>query len=98
VWLRIGIAIERIQPGHPQQNGRHERLHLTLKTEATKPAAANSKFIDASNNERPHEAPDMKCPGEVYQPAQCPYTGLISARSSPVRPWAPKKFTTMSGW
>ena len=40
-WLRLGIQLERIQPGHPQQNGRHERMHLTLKREATKPAAAN---------------------------------------------------------
>ena len=40
-WLRLGIGIERIRPGHPEQNGRHERMHLTLKTEATKPAAAN---------------------------------------------------------
>ena len=40
-WLRLGIAIERIQPGHPQQNGRHERMHLTLKKEATKSAAVN---------------------------------------------------------
>jgi len=40
-WLRLGIAIERIKPGHPQQNGRHERLHLTLKKEATKPPAYN---------------------------------------------------------
>ena len=40
-WLRLGIEIERIQPGQPQQNGRHERLHLTLKKDATKPAAAN---------------------------------------------------------
>ena len=38
-WLRLGIAIERIKPGHPQQNGRHERLHLTLKKEATRPPA-----------------------------------------------------------
>jgi transposase InsO family protein len=38
-WLRLGIRIERIEPGHPQQNGRHERMHLTLKKEATKPAA-----------------------------------------------------------
>ncbi len=37
-WLRLGIAIERIQPGHPQQNGRHERMHLTLKQETTRPA------------------------------------------------------------
>ena len=40
-WLRLGIQIERIAPGHPQQNGRHERMHLTLKKEATKPAAPN---------------------------------------------------------
>jgi putative transposase len=40
-WLRLGIQIERIKPGHPQQNGRHERIHLTLKKEATKPAAKN---------------------------------------------------------
>ena len=40
-WLRLGIAIERIKPGHPEQNGRHERMHLTLKTEATRPASPN---------------------------------------------------------
>ena len=40
-WLRLGISIERIRPGHPQQNGRHERMHLTLKKEATRPAGAN---------------------------------------------------------
>ena len=39
--MRLGIPIERIKPGHPEQNGRHERMHLTLKQEATKPAAAN---------------------------------------------------------
>lgn len=37
-WLSLGIAIERIKPGHPQQNGRHERMHLTLKKEAPPPA------------------------------------------------------------
>jgi transposase InsO family protein len=40
-WLRLGICIERIKPGCPQQNGRHERMHLTLKKEATKPASFN---------------------------------------------------------
>ena len=40
-WLRLGIHIERINPGHPQQNGRHERMHLTFKRDATKPAAGN---------------------------------------------------------
>jgi putative transposase len=70
-WLRLGIGIERIQPGAPQQNGRPERMHLTLKKEATKPAAANflqqqariDQFMDVFNNERPHEALDLKCLG-----------------------------------
>src|SRR6202521_1603252 len=73
-WLRLGITIERIQPGHPQQNGRHERMHLTLKTQTTRPAGGNSlqqqskfdDFLEEFNNERPHEALDMKCPAEVY--------------------------------
>jgi putative transposase len=83
-WLRLGIGIERIKPGHPQQNGRHERMHLTLKKEATKPAAANflqqqarfDKFTEVFNNERPHEALDMKYPAEIYQPSPRSYTGL----------------------
>jgi putative transposase len=83
-WLRLGIGIERIQPGHPQQNGRHERMHLTLKKEVTKPATANflqqqarfDKFIDVFNNQRPHQALDMQCPAQVYQPATRVYTGL----------------------
>ena len=83
-WLRLGIGIERIQPGQPHQNGRHERMHLTLKKEATKPAAANflqqqarfDKFVDVFNNERPHEALNMQCPADVYRPSPRPYTGL----------------------
>jgi transposase InsO family protein len=81
-WLRLGIGIERIKPGHPQQNGRHERMHLTLKKETTKPAGSNflqqqarfDDFIEIFNNERPHQALDMKCPVEVYQPSTRPYT------------------------
>ena len=83
-WLRLGIGVERIKPGKPQQNGRHERMHLTLKKEATRPPGANSLqqqakfdgFIDEYNNERPHEALDMKCPAQCYEPSQRPYTGL----------------------
>lgn len=83
-WLRLGIGIERIQPGHPQQNGRHERMHLTLKKEATKPAAPNflqqqarfDRFIEVFNHERPHQALAMRCPAEVYQPTTRPYQGL----------------------
>lgn len=83
-WLRLGISMERIKPGHPQQNGRHERMHLTLKKEATRPAGANllqqqakfDTFLEEFNNERPHEALDMKCPAEVYTPSPRPYRGI----------------------
>ena len=83
-WLRLGIAIERIRPGRPQQNGRHERMHLTLKQEATRPPGMNSlqqqarldAFVQEFNNERPHEALAMKMPGETYLPSSRPYVGL----------------------
>src|ERR1700716_2601351 len=83
-WLRLGIGIERIKPGNPQQNGRHERMHLTLKKEATKPAAKNllqqqakfDHFIEYYNQERPHQALEGRCPAQLYRPSQRPYTGL----------------------
>lgn len=83
-WLRLGIAIERIKPGHPQQNGRHERMHLTLKKEATRPPGSNSlqqqarfdAFRHEFNSERPHEALAMKCPAELYTSSPRPYNGL----------------------
>src|SRR5438477_11579114 len=83
-WLRLGIGMERIRPGHPQQNGRHERMHLTLKKEATRPAGTNilqqqakfDAFLDEFNHERPHEALAMKCPAEVYSASSRPYLGI----------------------
>jgi len=83
-WLRLGIAIERIKPGHPQQNGRHERMHLTLKKQTTRPAGANilqqqakfDDFVKEFNDERPHEALAMKCPAQVYLPSCRPYLGI----------------------
>jgi transposase InsO family protein len=83
-WLRLGIAIERIRPGRPQQNGRHERMHLTLKKEATRPPGMNSlqqqarfdAFVREFNTERPHEALAMKTPGQAYSPSPRPYLGL----------------------
>jgi transposase InsO family protein len=83
-WLRLGIAIERIQPGHPNQNGRHERMHRTLKAETTRPAGANilqqqarfDAFIKEFNTERPHEALDMKAPAHLYAPSSRAYEGL----------------------
>ncbi len=76
-WLRLGINIERIKPGCPQQNGRHERMHLTLKKEATKPASYNflqqqerfDDFIEVYNNERPHQGLGGMYPGELYTPS-----------------------------
>ena len=83
-WLRLGINIERIKPGHPEQNGRHERMHLTLKKEATKPAAGNflvqqarfDDFIDYYNTKRPHQALNMRMPAENYKKSPRPYKGL----------------------
>ncbi len=80
-WLRLGISIERIKPGNPQQNGRHERMHLTLKKEATKPPGYNSlqqqhrfeEFIEVYNNERPHQGLNGLYPAEVYTPSPRQY-------------------------
>ncbi len=83
-WLRLGIEIERIKPGHPQRNGRHERMHLTLKREATKPAGANvlqqqarfDTFVERYNRERPHQALGMKVPADLYTRSVRVYRGL----------------------
>ena len=83
-WLRLGIAIERIKPGHPQQNGRHERMHLTLKQETTRPPGQNAlqqqarfdAFVEEFNTERPHEALDMQRPADRYVASPRPYAGL----------------------
>ena len=76
-WLRLGIQIQRIKPGHPQQNGRHERMHRTLKKEATKPASFNflqqqerfDRFIEVYNHERPHQSLAGAYPGDLYTPS-----------------------------
>lgn len=83
-WLRLGIGLERIKPGRPQQNGRHERMHLTLKREATRPPGKNvlqqqarfDDFVREFNDERPHEALKMKTPSHIYTASTRPYTGL----------------------
>ncbi len=80
-WLRLGINIQRIKPGHPEQNGRHERMHLTLKNETTKPASFNflqqqerfDRFLGVYNNERPHQALRGVYPGDVYTPSAQQY-------------------------
>lgn len=74
-WMSLGIEIQRSRPGCPQDNGRHERMHRTLKAETTRPSAINflqqqekfNLFIQAFNNERPHEALKMKTPSSLYK-------------------------------
>jgi transposase InsO family protein len=76
-WVRLGVLPEFIEPGKPQQNGRHERMHLTLKAETTRPparclAAQQRKFnvfVEEFNNERPHEALDQDTPATWYEPS-----------------------------
>jgi len=83
-WLKLGIRPERISPGKPQQNGRHERMHRTLKQATAQPPAANlraqqtafDRFRQEYNWERPHEALEMKTPAELY---------ISSSRSYPSR-------------
>lgn len=79
-WLRLGIALERIRPGHPEENGQHERMHRTLKFETARPARANllqqqerfDHFVPEFNEVRPHEALAMKPPASVYTPSLRP--------------------------
>jgi transposase InsO family protein len=73
-WIRLGIYPERIEPGHPEQNGRHERIHKTLKDYTARPAAMTlsaqqqrfNKFRKEYNEHRPHEALQMRVPSDCY--------------------------------
>ena len=76
-WMTLGIEHERTRPAHPEENGRHERMHRTLKRETARPARGNllqqqecfDAFVEEYNNVRPHEGIGMKRPADVYQPA-----------------------------
>lgn len=80
-WMRLGIRLERIEPASPQQNGRHERMHRTLKAETTRPAGANMLqqqerfdiFQTVFNHKRPHEALGQRTPAEFYRNSTRPY-------------------------
>ena len=73
-WLKLGIELERIQPGKPQQNGRHERMHRVLKAETARPPAANrrrqqerfDRFRDEYNLVRPHGALAQRTPASAH--------------------------------
>jgi putative transposase len=77
-WVALGIDLERGRPGHSQDNGGHERLHRDIGLEL-EPKTATQEALDLwrqeFNHERPHEALGMKCPAEVYQKSERPYTG-----------------------
>jgi transposase InsO family protein len=84
-WMKLGILHERIKPGHPEQNGRHERMHRTLKQETANPPEANPRrqqqafqhFLEQYNQQRPHEALDMKTPAAVYTTSPRPHPDRI---------------------
>ncbi len=85
-WMKLGIVPERIQPGHPEQNGRHERMHRTLQQETMSPRAANRRaqqrrfeqFRREYNEQRPHQALDMRTPASCYAPSPRPYPARVA--------------------
>lgn len=90
-WIKLGIIPELIEPGKPQQNGRHERMHRTLKAETTIPRAGNlaaqqrrfNAFRQEYNELRPHEALEMKTPAAVYVPSPRPFPKKIESYDYP---------------
>jgi putative transposase len=80
-FIRLGVSVERIVPGHPEQNGAHERMHRTLKAETTRPPEATlgrqqkrfDRFVHSFNHERPHEALGQKRPASLYSPSPRSY-------------------------
>lgn len=90
-WIKLGITPERIEPGQPQQNGRHERMHRTLKAETASPPMvtmteqqrAFDRFRFIYNDQRPHEALDQKPPASRYDRSRRP---MPSAPRSPEYP------------
>ena len=77
-WVALGIDLERGRPGHPQDNGAHERMHRDIGVEL-EPCQAPQEALDLwreeFNQERPHEALGMRCPAQVYQPSARKYEG-----------------------
>ena len=86
-WVKLGIIPERSDPGHPEQNGRLERLHRTLKAETASPPKANrsaqrrafESFLHDYNTERPHEALGQRPPTQLYIPSERSYPARISS-------------------
>lgn len=92
-WIRLGVLPQLIEPGKPQQNGRHERMHRTLKAETTRPAATTmgaqqlkfDRFRREFNHERPHEALEQRTPASAYQPSLRPMPSKLLPLEYPDR-------------
>lgn len=99
-WIQLGILPERILPGHPEQNGRHERMHRTLKAETARPAASSfaaqqrafDSFRHEYNHERPHEALGQVQPAKLYRPSTRAYPRELED------PLYPRHFTTQRAY
>ncbi len=91
-WLKLGILPERIEPGKPQQNGQHERMHRTLKRAATRPPSASmraqqqqfDRFSHEYNHQRPHESLDQQTPASQYSAPTRPYPKRLPEIEYPI--------------
>ena len=98
-WVRLGLNLERIEPGQPQQNGRHERMHRTLKASTAQPPRANlrqqqkafDEFRHEYNEQRPHEALGQRTPAEVYEPAARDYPERLPGQRGYPDEWQKRK-------
>jgi transposase InsO family protein len=90
-WMKLGIDHQRIQPGRPDQNGRHERMHKTLKAECTRPPGISfatqqarfDAFVDEFNGERPHEALGQQPPTSQYHSSPRAFPEVIPGPEYP---------------
>lgn len=103
-WMLHGVRHERIRPAHPEENGRHERMHRTLKAETTRPARSNllqqqeqfDVFKQVYNTKRPHEALDMKRPAELYRSSTRPCPAVPPEPQYPMHDDA--LYVSRKGW
>lgn len=101
-WVRLGINLERIEPGQPQQNGRHERMHRTLKAATANPPRANLRrqqeafaaFRREYNEERPHEALGQTTPAENYQPSGRDYPERLPQQRGYPHEWQKRRVSS----
>jgi putative transposase len=101
-WLRLGIGLERIALGHPEQNGSHEQFHSVLKAETARPPAANAqaqqrrftRFSAEYNTDRPHEALGDRTPASCYQPSRRSLPARLSPLEYPAH-WEVRRVSTI---